>query len=209
VIRGRVVSPVFVGRGAELSRMEAALGGAAAGEPAVVIVAGEAGVGKSRLVAELLAARAPPDARVVVGDCSGFAPGSLPYEPIVRLLRALVRSGAGVAELPGVAQPALRLLIPELGSAGEATAAGQGPPEQAQVFSQLEAVFDTAAATAPLVLVIEDLHWADRSSLEFLLTCATGCTASAWRSCAPTGMTKCPPRRFWARGWPTGATTRG
>jgi DNA-binding CsgD family transcriptional regulator len=168
VIRGRVVSPVFVGRGAELSRMEAALGGAAAGEPAVVIVAGEAGVGKSRLVAELLAARAPPDARVVVGDCSGFAPGSLPYEPIVRLLRALVRSGAGVAELPGVAQPALRLLIPELGSAGEATAAGQGPPEQAQVFSQLEAVFDTAAATAPLVLVIEDLHWADRSSLEFL-----------------------------------------
>jgi predicted ATPase len=163
-----VVSPVFIGRGAELGRMEAALVGAVAGEPAVVIVAGEAGVGKSRLVAELLGARAPADARVLAGECSGFAPGSLPYEPVVRLLRALVRSGGGVAELPGVAQPALRLLLPELGSAGEATAAGRGPPEQAQVFSQLEAVFDTAAAAAPLVLVIEDLHWADRSSLEFL-----------------------------------------
>ena len=62
-VNGRVVSPVFIGRGAELGRLEAALDGAAAGEPAVVIVAGEAGVGKSRLVAELLAARAPADAR--------------------------------------------------------------------------------------------------------------------------------------------------
>ena len=92
----------------------------------------------------------------------------MPYEPVVRLLRALVRSGGGVADLPGVAQPALRLLLPELRSAGEVTAGGRGLPEQAQVFSQLEAVFDAAAAAAPLVLVIEDLHWADRSSLEFL-----------------------------------------
>ena len=159
---------MFIGRGAELGRLEAALGRAAAGEPAVVVVAGEAGVGKSRLVAELLAARVPPDARVLTGECSGFAPGSLPYEPIVRLLRALVRAGSGAADLPRVAQPALRLLLPELGSAGEVSAGGWDLPEQAQVFSQLEAVFDGAAAAAPLVLVIEDLHWADRSSLEFL-----------------------------------------
>ena len=163
-----MVSPVFIGRGAELSRLEAALNRAAAGEPAVVTVAGEAGVGKSRLVSELLATRAPPDARVLAGECSGFAPGALPYEPIVRLLRALVRSG-GVADLPGSAQPALQLLLPELGAPGEVTAGGRGPPpEQARMFSQLEAVFDAAAEAAPLVLMIEDLHWADRSSLEFL-----------------------------------------
>jgi DNA-binding CsgD family transcriptional regulator/tetratricopeptide (TPR) repeat protein len=169
VIGGRVVSPVFVGRGAELSRLEGVLQRAAAGEPAVVIVAGEAGVGKSRLVAELLAARAPPDARVLVGDCSGFAPGSLPYEPIVRLLRRLVRSAAGEPDLLERAQQVLRVLLPELVPPGAADAGGRDPPpEQAQVFSQLEAVFDTMAAAAPPVLVIEDLHWADRSSLEFL-----------------------------------------
>jgi DNA-binding CsgD family transcriptional regulator/tetratricopeptide (TPR) repeat protein len=163
------VSPVFVGRGAELSRLEGVLQAAAAGEPAVVIVAGEAGVGKSRLVAELLATRAPPDSRVVAGDCSGFAPGSLPYAPVMRLLRALVRSAAKDVDLCRDAQQALRLLLPELRLPGEIAAGGRDPLlEQARLFSQLEAVFDAAAAAVPLVLVIEDLHWADRSSLEFL-----------------------------------------
>jgi DNA-binding CsgD family transcriptional regulator len=160
---------VFVGRGSELDRLDGVLQRAAAGEPAVAIVAGEAGVGKSRLVAETLAARPPADARVLVGECSGFAPGSLPYAPIVRLLRTLVRSAAGDPDLHEGAQQALLLLLPELLPAGEATTRGQDPPpEQAQIFSRLEAVFDMAAAAAPLVLVIEDLHWADRSSLEFL-----------------------------------------
>ena len=166
--RGRVVSPVFVGRGAELSRLEGGLRAATAAEPAVMIVGGEAGVGKSRLVAELLATRAPPDARVVVGNCSGFAPGSLPYGPIVGGLRNLVRSGTGDVDLPESAHQALRLLVPELVPLGEAASGGRGPLEQAQLFSQLETVFDAVAAAAPLILVIEDLHWADRSSLEFL-----------------------------------------
>jgi DNA-binding CsgD family transcriptional regulator len=164
----RIVSPVFVGRGAELSFLEGVLQAAAAGEPAVVIVGGEAGVGKSRLVAELLATRAPPDALVVVGNCSGFAPGSMPYAPIMSGLRNLVRSGAADADLPESAQQALRLLLPELVPRGDAAVSGRGQPEQAQLFSQLETVFDTVAAAAPLILVIEDLHWADRSSLEFL-----------------------------------------
>jgi DNA-binding CsgD family transcriptional regulator len=167
--QGRVVSPVFVGRLAELSLLEGVLGAAAAGEPAVVIVGGEAGVGKTRLVTELMATRAPPDARVVVGNCSGFAPGSLPYAPIMSALRNLVRSGTGDADLPESAHQALRLLLPELAPLGEAATGSGGPlPEQVQLFSQLETVFDAASAAAPLIVVIEDLHWADRSSLEFL-----------------------------------------
>jgi ATP/maltotriose-dependent transcriptional regulator MalT len=133
-----------------------------------MIVGGEAGVGKSRLLAELLATRVPPEARVVVGNCSGFTPGSLPYGPIVSGLRNLVRSGTGDADLPESAHQALRLLVPELVPLGEAASSGLGRPEQAQLFSQLEAVFDAVAAAAPLILVIEDVHWADRSSLEFL-----------------------------------------
>jgi len=165
--QGRVVSPVFVGRGAELSLLDGVLQAAAAGEPAVVVVGGEAGVGKSRLVTELMATRAPLDARIVVGNCSGFAPGSLPYAPIMGGLRNLVRSG-GDADLPEGAYQALRLLLPELVPLGDVPTGGRNLPEQAQLFSQLEAVFDTVASAAPLILVIEDLHWADRSSLEFL-----------------------------------------
>ena len=163
------MSPVFVGGRAELSLLEGILRAAAAGEPAVVILGGEAGVGKSRLVTELMATRAPPDARVVVGNCSGFAPGSLPYAPIMSGLRSLVRSGTGDADLPESAHQALRLLLPELVPPDEVATGSQGSlPEQVQLFSQLETVFDTVAAAAPLILVIEDLHWADRSSLEFL-----------------------------------------
>jgi DNA-binding CsgD family transcriptional regulator len=116
-----------------------------------------------------MATRAPPDARVVVGNCSGFAPGSLPYAPIMSALRNLVRSGTGDADLPESAHQALRLLLPELAPMGGAPTGSGGPLlEQVQLFSQLETVFDAASAAAPLIVVVEDLHWADRSSLEFL-----------------------------------------
>ena len=166
--QGRVVSPVFVGRGAELAVLEGVLRAAAAGEPAVVIVGGEAGVGKSRLVTELMATRAPPDARVVVGNCSGFAPGSLPYAPIVSGLRNLVRSVAGMLTCPRARTRRCACCFLSWYRWARSATGGRGPPEQAQLFSQLEAVFDAVAAAAPLILVIEDLHWADRSSLEFL-----------------------------------------
>ena len=116
--RGRVVSPVFVGRAAGLQRVAGVLHGAALGEPAVVLVAGEAGAGKSRFVAELLARRAPPGARVLTGQCNGFAPGSLPYAPIVGALRRLLPSGGAEADLLDEAGQAVGLLLPELTAAG-------------------------------------------------------------------------------------------
>ena len=164
-----MVSPVFVGRAAGLDRVAGVLRQAALGEPAVVLVAGEAGVGKSRFVAELLARRAPPGARVLAGQCSGFAPGSLPYAPIAGALRQLLRAGEDEEDLLGEAGQAVGLLLPELTAAGRAAGAG-GPValDQGRMFAQLEAVLDKVSAPAPLLLVIEDLHWADRSSLEFL-----------------------------------------
>ena len=167
--RGRVVSPVFVGRAAGLDRVAGVLRQAALGEPAVVLVAGEAGVGKSRFVAELLARRAPPGARVLAGQCSGFAPGSLAYGPIVGALRRLLASGEQEADVLGEAGEAVGLLLPELTAAGRAASeGGRAALDQGRMFAQLEAVLDKVSASAPLLLVIEDLHWADRSSLEFL-----------------------------------------
>ena len=180
--RGRVVSPVFVGRAAGLDRVAGVLRQAALGEPAVVLVAGEAGVGKSRFVAELLARRAPPDARVLAGQCNGFAPGSLPYGPIAGALRRLLASGEQEADLVGETGQMLGLLLPELTAAGGVVGAG-GPAalDQGRMFAQLEAVLDKVSASGPLLLVIEDLHWADRSSLEFL---AYLCYGLGWRRLA-------------------------
>ena len=164
-----MVSPVFVGRTAGLDRVAGVLRQAALGEPAVVLVAGEAGVGKSRFVAELPAGRAPAGARVLAGQCNGFAPGSLPYAPIAGALRQLLRASEEDDDLPGEAAQAVGLLLPELTAAGQvARTRGLAALDQGRVFAQLEAVFDKVSASAPLLLVIEDLHWADRSSLEFL-----------------------------------------
>ena len=177
-----MVSPVFVGRAAGLDRVAGVLRQVALGEPAVVLVAGEAGVGKSRFVAELLARRAPPGARVLAGQCSGFAPGSLPYAPIAGALRQLLRSSEDEEDLLGEAGQAVGLLLPELTAAGQAAGAG-GPValDQGRMFAQLEAVLDKVSASAPLLLVIEDLHWADRSSLEFL---AYLCYGLGWQRLA-------------------------
>ena len=149
---GRVVSPVFVGRTAGLHHVEGVLAEAALGNPAVVLVAGEAGVGKSRFVAEVLARQAPRAACVLAGECSGFAPGSQPYAPIVAALRRLLRSGEQEADLLNEAREAVGLLLPELAAAGQAAGdSGLASLDQGRMFAQLETVLDKLSASAPLV----------------------------------------------------------
>src|SRR5438445_213741 len=89
-MRRRVSCPVMIGRSAELDRLREALAQAAAGSPHAVIVSGEAGIGKTRLVREFAAA-APPEVRVLWGGCVPLADGLLPYAPVVELLRPLSR----------------------------------------------------------------------------------------------------------------------
>jgi len=156
---GRVASPTFVGRIEELELLEAARVRAADGEPAVVLVGGEAGVGKTRLTAELTARCAPEGARVLVGGCVPVGEGALPYAPIVEVLRALLGDvGVGaVRELVGPSWPELARLLPALG-APEAGPAGQAA--QARLFELLLGLLGRLSEQTPLVLVVEDLHWA-------------------------------------------------
>jgi predicted ATPase len=97
---GRVASPTFVGRVEELQTLEAARRRVADGEPAVVLVGGEAGVGKTRLVAELASRCATDGTRVLSGGCVPVGEGALPYAPIVEALRALLTSAFRVAADP-------------------------------------------------------------------------------------------------------------
>jgi predicted ATPase len=134
---GRVASPAFVGRIEELQALEAARKRAADGEPAVVLVGGEAGVGKTRLLAELAAGCAVDGTRVLSGGCVPVGGSALPYASIVEVLRVLA-SDLGtdaVRELAGPSWPELARLLPVLGEPLPSGPPGQSA--QARLFEVL------------------------------------------------------------------------
>jgi DNA-binding CsgD family transcriptional regulator len=179
----RVSSPEFVGRTEELAALEGALRRAGAGDAAAVFVAGESGVGKTRLMRELERRATAAGARVLRGDCVAFGAGELPYAPIAGALRDAVRQLglSALQDLVGPARDELARLVPELRAAEPAGAepapglAATGEPlAQARLFGALRGLLDRLAAQAPVVLVVEDLHWADHSTLEFLSSLMRG-----------------------------------
>jgi DNA-binding CsgD family transcriptional regulator len=164
---GRVASPTLVGRVEELGVLEAAQGRAANGEPAVVLVGGEAGIGKTRLVAELTDRCRLPGARVLVGGCLPIGGDGLPYAPIVEALRPLPGElGVGtVRRLVGPSWSELARLLPSL---GEPASGPADQSAQARLFELLLGLLGRLAEQAPVLLVVEDLHWADRSTRQLL-----------------------------------------
>jgi predicted ATPase len=159
----RAVSPVFAGREAELRVLASAFGDAAGGLPRMVLVGAEAGGGKSRLVDEF-AARLGGRALVLAGGCVELSAAGLPYAPFTAALRQLVRE-RGAAEvsalLGGRDTGELAGLLPEFGRPP-----GDADPDlaRARLFELLLALLEALAEPLPLVLVVEDVHWADRST---------------------------------------------
>lgn len=157
----------MVGRDAELGRLLERFSAAEHGEPAAVLLAGEAGIGKSRLLAEFVQ-RVGDRADVLLGRCVDLGASALPYGPIVGILRALVaEKGADrVRELAGPGGRALALLLPELAEATDRVERdGVGPD---LLREAIVSVFEAAAAERPLVIAVEDLHWADGATLAVL-----------------------------------------
>ncbi len=165
----RVSSTRLIGRERELSELEAALGDAAEGHPSLAFLAGESGVGKSRLLGELEHRTRERGWSVLSGDCVELGEGELPYAPIVAALRPLVRAGDPRLEtLPGTERLALSRLLPGLGDAAQPNTAQDEATAQAQLFEALLALLDALGRAAPVLLAIEDLHWADRSTRAFV-----------------------------------------
>ena len=167
-VDSRVSGPVLVGRSGQLSALETALAGAGRGRPSAVVVGGEAGVGKSRLVDEFADRSRGAGVRVLIGGCLELGADGLPFAPFTSVLRELARDlgAAGVAELlPSGATRELARLLPEFGEPAEPGEAGEA---RARLFEQLLILLDRLADAGPVVLVIEDMHWADRSSLDLL-----------------------------------------
>jgi tetratricopeptide (TPR) repeat protein len=167
----RVSSPVLVGRDAEVAQLRAALELAAAGRPGTVVVAGEAGVGKTRLVAELLGEAAGRGAVALTGGCLDVGEGVLAYAPLVEALRPLpsVTEPAELERVLGGARAEPARLVPELGSPAEAGGTpASAPLAPTRLFELLLGVLHRLAETGPLLVVVEDLHWADQSTRDLL-----------------------------------------
>ena len=180
-----LASPTFVGRTEELARLAAAADRAAAGTPTAVVVGGEAGVGKTRLVGELVASARQAGATVLVGGCVELGGEGLPFAPLIEALRGFVRDldEPELAQLvPGRARVELARLLPELGPGGpgpDAAGSWVGGPgaeprgsglgsEQRRLFELLLVLLERLGSERPAVLVVEDLHWADRSTRDLL-----------------------------------------
>ncbi len=170
----RLVSPTLVGRATELEAVAGALDSAAAGAPIHQLIAGEAGVGKSRLVLAATEMAISREMRVLQGGCADIGDGGVPYGPIVEALRTLARSldAEELERVLGPARPELARLVPSLSTAELVEARTQTESHQARLLDAVLGFLQRLSETAPVLLVIEDLHWADpatRETLAFLI----------------------------------------
>ena len=169
MIHRRVSSPTLVGRRDELTALRDAFAAASSGEATVVIVGGEAGVGKTRLLTELVG-DLPEPAHVVWGRCMAQVDGGAPYGAVRDGLRNFVRSldPAARAELEAHASPELAPLFPDLGEDRPGRDFSDQDTGQVRMFELFVQALAFLASQRPVVLVIDDLHWADRSTLSLL-----------------------------------------
>ncbi|MEU0599201.1 AAA family ATPase [Streptomyces sp. NPDC006393] len=169
-VETRSVSPVFVGRANELDTLHDALAHAAGGEPQALLLGGEAGVGKTRLIEEFAAAAARRDAVVAVGGCVEIGADGLPFAPFSTALRALRREvpEAFAAAAAGQEEELARLL-PELGEQPVTRGTGRHDEDgMARLFELTARLLEQVAADRTVVLALEDLHWADASTRHLL-----------------------------------------
>ncbi|MGR0218905.1 helix-turn-helix transcriptional regulator [Agromyces sp. ZXT2-6] len=166
-------SPAMIGRDAELDWLRSLLETVRAGTPATAVIGGEAGIGKSRLVAEFTAGLGA-DVRLVRGQCVDLGDVAAPYAPVKGALRQLVAQvGAERAlDAVGPGRAALVALLPEL-AASEASTTGEivitpGGAGSGQLHEAVAVLLETLSRDQPIALVIEDLHWVDAASLAML-----------------------------------------
>jgi DNA-binding CsgD family transcriptional regulator/tetratricopeptide (TPR) repeat protein len=183
-----ITCPVLVGRAIEIAGLRAILGAAALGHGQVILISGEAGIGKSRLVSHMKSDASARGFLTLEGFCFE-SDISYPYAPLLDLLRASFDSrlrslGPDAADHDPIAAellqalPDLAILFPDLGPPPAPSPQTQRLDQSQQkrrLFSLLTHSITAAPSHRPILLVIEDLHWSDESSLDFLLHLARHC----------------------------------
>jgi predicted ATPase len=162
----------LVGREQELACLAETWQAALAGQCSLLLLSGEAGVGKTRLVQELADQLRWQGIHVVQGRCYEFE-RLLPYQPVVEALHSLplALASAACAAVPGWVVAQVTRLAPDLlGQASElpGMASGQGGEEQERLFEAVSHFLAQLTDQQPLLLILEDLHWASDSTLQLL-----------------------------------------
>jgi DNA-binding CsgD family transcriptional regulator len=160
----QVTAGRMVGRDEELGRLLALLDDAEAGRSVAALVSGDAGVGKSRLVSEVTLLAAGRGFTVLSGQCAELG-DSVPYLPLADALRGAAQS-TGVRDALSL-RPTLGLLLPESGD-GPVTDSDRSGLARQQMFGGVLGLLTELAAAAPVLLVLEDLHWADASTRDLV-----------------------------------------
>lgn len=181
VVTTAAVSPAMVGRQADLSWLEGLLGEVRDGAPRTVVLGGEAGIGKTRLLREFRD-RLDPGMRYLAGQCVDLGSVASPYAPVKTALRTLVAEIGPEAALDAVGpgRTALTALLPELGrSDGDAASTTpDGAAAAGRLHEAIAVLLESVSRERATVLVIEDLHWVDAASLALLRFLMRALTAS-------------------------------
>src|SRR2546426_4451156 len=179
-----VICPVVIGRVQEVAHLRMLVDRAQSGEGQVALVCGEAGIGKSRLVAEVKTEAVSRDFLLMQGSCFP-TDHAIPYAPLLDLLRSHFSSHSSALTAPE-ARPAAQAFLPLLPDLGHVLAGGPPPstlalldPEQEKRrrFETLAQFLTGLTRGRPVLCVLEDLHWSDDTSLEFLHYLARRCAA--------------------------------
>ena len=179
----QIVCPILIGREADLAALQELVEQAKRGEGQVALIGGEAGIGKSRLVAETKTYAAGQGFVLLQGNCFQ-ADSALPYAPFLDLLRSCFSGSSPLTRHDDLTPSAQELsgLLPDA-----TPLIPERPPlllsssldpqqEQRRLFALLLQFFTEQATRQPLLFILEDLHWSDETSLELLVYLARSCT---------------------------------
>jgi DNA-binding NarL/FixJ family response regulator len=162
----RTVAPL-VGRAAELAELQttldAAFGGGAGTRAAVAVVGGDAGVGKTRLLSELVDAAKQRGALVLIGHCVDLGDNPPPYLPFSEAFARLAADEPALVDDLLTSHPAIARLLP-----GRSSTSPDDRLDRGQLFESVLAAFVQLAAKAPVLVIVEDLHWADMATRDLL-----------------------------------------
>ncbi|MBK9052360.1 MAG: protein kinase [Chloroflexi bacterium] len=164
IVRGRIV-----GREREFGEAMSRWQRACQGETSVLLISGEPGIGKTRLARELMAIAEASRATVLLGEC--YAEGGAPYAPIAQMIQTLIASPDLVPLLSDAALTDLHPMLPGLRTSHPHLIESPNldpPAEQHRLFEQMATLCAALTVKQPLLLVVDDAHWADGSTLALL-----------------------------------------